>query len=201
MESIDDLLSQLKAEYEEKGNPSQPKKQQPVKGEQPPNEPILPIPPTQVQRENNVASSSAEYSLLSDLKAEFEDKKKQQPVKGKQPRKEPILPIIPTKVQRENNVAPSSAEYGLLSNLKAEFEEQDRAEELKRQQQLKEEQLRQEQIKQQQRQAVKKEAEVWLKKLDPKSAEGLWFEEFAYSYPSKLEAAIDYLQALRETKS
>jgi len=34
------------------------------------------------------------------------------------------------------------------------------------------------------------EANEWLKKLDPLSGEGLWFEEFAKNYPSRLEAAI-----------
>lgn len=34
------------------------------------------------------------------------------------------------------------------------------------------------------------QANEWLKKLDPLSGEGLWFEEFAKNYPSRLEAAI-----------
>jgi hypothetical protein len=42
--------------------------------------------------------------------------------------------------------------------------------------------------------ALKNQAEDWLKKLDPFSAEGLWFERFAEGYSSKLEAAIEYLQ-------
>jgi len=39
-------------------------------------------------------------------------------------------------------------------------------------------------------------AREWLKMLDPLCGEGLWFEEFAKNYPSKLEAAI----ALMESK-
>ncbi|MCW6035111.1 hypothetical protein K4A83_02335 [Spirulina subsalsa FACHB-351] len=49
---------------------------------------------------------------------------------------------------------------------------------------------------QQQEKALKRQAEMWLKQLDPDSDEGLWFEEFAYHYPSKLAAAMDYLKAL-----
>ncbi|PPS44091.1 salt stress protein, Slr1339 family [Chroococcidiopsis sp. TS-821] len=34
---------------------------------------------------------------------------------------------------------------------------------------------------------------AWLKTLDPLSSEGLWFEQFAAKYPSKIAAAVDYL--------
>lgn len=151
MESIDDILDQLKSEYQEKDNPGQQQKQPPVK------------------REKAI---------------------------------EPKLPNLPPPTtSRQKSFSPASPEDAFLSQIKAEFAEQEKAEELKRQEQIKEEKIRQERIKQQQKQALTKEAEAWLKKLNPRSAEGLWFEEFAYSYPSKLEAAIDYLQALKETQS
>ncbi|MBE9225876.1 hypothetical protein IQ264_10610 [Phormidium sp. LEGE 05292] len=151
MESIDDILAQLKSEYQEKDNPGQQKK-----------EPL-------VKREEAIA---------------------------------PKLPNLPPPItSKQKSFSASSPEDGLLSQIKAEFAEQDKAEELKKQEQIKAEKIRLERIKQQQRQALTKEAEAWLKKLNPRSAEGLWFEEFAYSYSSKLEAAIDYLQALKETQS
>ena len=43
--------------------------------------------------------------------------------------------------------------------------------------------------------AISKTATEWLKKLDPLGGEGLWFEEFAKNYPSRLEAAIALLQS------
>ena len=43
--------------------------------------------------------------------------------------------------------------------------------------------------------AIAKTATEWLKKLDPLGGEGLWFEEFAKNYPSRLEAAIALLQS------
>jgi hypothetical protein len=46
------------------------------------------------------------------------------------------------------------------------------------------------------RQIYEQKAREWLKMLDPLCGEGLWFEEFAKNYPSKLEAAI----ALMESK-
>ena len=57
--------------------------------------------------------------------------------------------------------------------------------------------IRQEELnKQKQIKLLTRKAEAWLKKLDPNSEEGFWFEQFALSYSSKLEAAIDYLKAL-----
>ena len=47
--------------------------------------------------------------------------------------------------------------------------------------------------------ALREKAQEWLKNLNPRSEEAQWFEEFSYSYESKLQAAIDYLEAMRET--
>jgi hypothetical protein len=146
MESMDDLLAQLRAEYNEKDN-HQPKKPQPL--------------PQEIWQEMTVSPP-------------------------------PPVPKMPTKSILFRS------EDKLITELKSEFESQEQAEAQKKQQQLFEEQQRQEQLKQQQQQALKQEAEVWLKQLKPRSTEGLWFEEFAQGYPSKLEAAIVYLQALKE---
>ncbi|MEG4218332.1 salt stress protein, Slr1339 family, partial [Microcoleus sp. Pol14C4] len=48
-----------------------------------------------------------------------------------------------------------------------------------------------------QRQKVR-QAQVWLKKLDKNSDEGYWFDQFAFKYSSRIDAAIDYLQAVNE---
>lgn len=45
------------------------------------------------------------------------------------------------------------------------------------------------------RQVYEQKAKEWLKMLDPLCGEGLWFEEFAKNYPSKLEAAIAIMQS------
>ncbi|OIP78203.1 MAG: hypothetical protein AUK48_02160 [Oscillatoriales cyanobacterium CG2_30_44_21] len=42
---------------------------------------------------------------------------------------------------------------------------------------------------------LEKLAEEWLAKLDPLCGEGLWFEEFAKNYSSRLEAAIALIQS------
>ena len=159
MESIDDLLAQVKVEYQEKDLGLQPQK-----------EPLF--------KEEDLQSSPSVYSTYHS-----------------QPSQSNLLTL---------------AEENLLADVRAEFEEREQAEKLKKQQQLREEQLRKEQqlrdeeIKEEQRrkrkqEALAQEATEWLKKINPRSEEGLWFEEFSYSYPSKLDAAIDYLTALRET--
>jgi phage-related minor tail protein len=166
MESIDDLLAEVKAEYQAQDLGLQAKKQHQFQEEKLTSQPAVPSP--------------------------------QQPSYDRIPNQ----PDIPNWV--------STAQDKEIAQVRAEFEEQDRAEGLKRQQQqreeqlrkeqqLREEQLRVEQRRQRQREALSQEAIEWLKNLNPHSEEGLWFEEFAYAYPSKLEAAIDYLQALRET--
>lgn len=92
----------------------------------------------------------------------------------------------------------------LLDDLKAQYVERDRAEALKHQEklrvealkhqaQLQQEQRRQAELKRQKHKAILHQAEEWLKRLDPRSGEAIWFEEFATKYASKLEAAIDYL--------
>ncbi len=159
MESIDDLLAQVKAEYQEKELGLKPKKQPLFQKEEfqspRPASSTYQAPPTQ----SNFLSS-AEESLLADVKAEFEEKERAEELKRQQQLKE---------------------------------------EQLRKEQQQREEQLREEHRRQRKREALAKEAAEWLKTLNPRSEEGRWFEEFSYSYPSKLEAAIDYLDALRET--
>ncbi|WP_445632715.1 ATPase [Nostoc sp. DSM 114161] len=122
--------------------------------------------------------------LLAELKTEYkEEQPKQQP-----PKSTPAKSFIP--------VSPKSASFmdDILAEIKSDFAEKDAAEELKRQQELQQEQIRQEQLKAKQLEALKLQAKEWLAKIDPLSPEGLWFERFAESYPSKLEAAIEYLR-------
>jgi hypothetical protein len=216
MESIDDLLAQVKADYQAKDHGKQPKKTPLFPEKELQNPPPLPV---TYQGQSTVQnwSSSVDESLLEEVKAEFEEKDQ-----GKQPKKTPLFTKeelqasspIPGNYQASSVVQNwvSPVDEALLGDIKIEFKERERAEELKRQQQIKEEQLkkeqqiREEQLRVQQREqrrreALSQEANEWLKQLNPRSEEGRWFEEFSYSYPSKLEAAIDYLQALRETHS
>ncbi|MBD2343444.1 salt stress protein, Slr1339 family [Anabaena subtropica] len=123
--------------------------------------------------------------LLSQIKAEYENEQApQQP-----PKPNVFKSFSPPELKS------SSLMDNLLSEVQADFAAHDAALELRKQQELEQERLRQEQIKVKQREALKQQAQNWLEKLDPFSPEGLWFERFAESYPSKLEAAIEYLQS------
>jgi hypothetical protein len=84
----------------------------------------------------------------------------------------------------------------LLSDIKADFEAEERILQLQRQQELEAQRVRIEELKQKQCEGLKQEAKVWLEQLEPLSPEGIWFESFASSYPSQLDAAVEYLQGL-----
>ncbi|MDZ8105857.1 MAG: hypothetical protein RM338_09590 [Nostoc sp. DedQUE12a] len=121
--------------------------------------------------------------LLAELKTEYKEEQPKQ-----QPKSTTAKSFVPA--------SPKSASFmdNLLAEVKSDFTEIDAAEELKRQQELEQERIRQEQLKAKQLEALKVQAKEWLAKIDPFSPEGLWFERFAESYPSKLEAAIEYLR-------
>ncbi|NMG06684.1 hypothetical protein [Brasilonema sp. UFV-L1] len=122
--------------------------------------------------------------LLAELKAEYEEHKPQQ----HQLKANFIKPV--NKLQAKSEFLIDN----LLAEVKADFEEKDFAEKLQRQQELEQERIKQEQLQAKKLEELKKQAKDWLAKLDPLSLEGLWFEKFAEGYPSKLEAAIEYLQ-------
>lgn len=85
----------------------------------------------------------------------------------------------------------------LLADVKSDFKQKDLAQELQRQEELQAEQVRQQQLKAKLQEGLKKEAKSWLENLDPLSLEGLWFERFAEGYPSKLDAAVEYLESMQ----
>jgi uncharacterized membrane protein YgaE (UPF0421/DUF939 family) len=155
MNSIDRLLAQIEAEYQELAEPEQLKQQK------------LPDESCQQPLSKNEASLA---SLLSELEPETKHPNKQ------------------SRAKQETSI------NSLLNGLKADYEAQARVEEQLRQEQLKAEKLRKQQLKLQELEALKQQAIAWLKELDPLSTEGLWFENFAEKYSSKLEAALDYLQ-------
>ncbi len=83
----------------------------------------------------------------------------------------------------------------LLGSLKTTYQQQEAAAERDRQQALAAERQRQREQEAAERVAFAQQAQAWLSKLDPLSADGLWFNQFAERYPSRLEAAIDFLRA------
>lgn len=144
--------------------------------------------------------------LLAQIEVEYKGQEQSKLLKGKPVYEEEKLPSKLLKTQasqtqyRDKGFG-SNAEDKLLLEVKTEFEKLDQVEQLKREQYQREKKRTEEQRLVKRRQELTQQANEWLKSLDINSQEGLWFEEFAYNYSSKLEAAIDYLQALDKTSS
>jgi hypothetical protein len=119
--------------------------------------------------------------LLAEIQSEYKGEKPQPPVNTAKP---PIISVSTSDALIDN----------LLAEVKADFAEQDAAEELRKKQELEQAKVRQAQRKAKQLENLQKQAQAWLSRLDSLSSEGIWFERFAQAYPSKLDAAIEYLQ-------
>lgn len=185
MSEMDEFLEQLKAEYKQK-KPSSPSSKAASSA----------APLSQKSNQNLDSKKERQVdNILAELKSEF--------TTAKPPKKE----ISPQKQVKSTPIRNSSSKRStptyndnLLSEIKGEYQAEIKAEQQRKQKELLEQQKREQAKAQRRRQALKKEAQEWLKTVNYKSDEGLWFEEFSYSYDSKLEAAIDYLQAIRETR-
>ena len=141
--------------------------------------------------------------LLSELQVEYQQSANSQAEKTQEEEEEKQVNQV-KKINLDLS-APSSSLFessskgdaidNILSEVKKEIEEKQLLEEEQKQQAIAEERIRQEKIKAQKLEALKGQAQEWLEKLEPLSPEGMWFESFAQSYPSKLEAAIEYLNS------
>lgn len=97
---------------------------------------------------------------------------------------EALLGDLKQHYQRQEEAAIAQQEAAIQAQqIQAEREEQEK-------------QKRQAALKKTRRQRLIPTAQTWLKQLKPNSPEGRWFEDFSCNYESKLEAAIDYLEAL-----
>lgn len=120
--------------------------------------------------------------LLQELQQEYSESKPKP--------QSPNPPSVEVNYPKSTQFTPvTSGVDKMLNDIKADFEEKDLAEKLQQQQLIEAEKNRQ-------KQALEKTAKLWLEKLEPLSQEGLWFDKFAEGYPSKLAAAIEYLQGL-----
>lgn len=157
----------------------------------------------QVKFQNKKTRSNSKESSSQDLLTEIESKFEQQQSKKNQ--KKVNSSNLLTDIEKEFQQKKSSSNINQKSTIaeqnldniaqtyakkQAEIKQQNKTENL-------EEIRRKELEKQRQEKQLIRQAEQWLKNLDPYSDEGFWFEQFALSYASKLEAAIDYLRALQ----
>lgn len=146
MDSIDKLLSELKAEYQQ---------------------------PANSQAEN-----------IEEVEKAKKAKKAKKARLDSSPLSSDIFTSSPSKGDAIDNV---------LAEIKQDFEQKQLLEEQQKQEEFERVRIGQEKLKVKQLQALKNQAQEWLEKLEPLSPEGLWFESFAKSYPSQLDAAIEYL--------
>lgn len=128
----------------------------------------------QQQKSNVTQKKVTSSNVLTDIESQFQQKKSS----SKPPSKSNLAE------QSLDNIAENFAKK------QAEIKQHNKTDNL-------EEIRRQELEKQRQEKQLIRKAEQWLKNLDSYSDEGFWFEQFALSYPSKLDAAIDYLRALQ----
>jgi hypothetical protein len=105
---------------------------------------------------------------------------------------EDALEQIKSQYQQNPKQSDDSENDDPLEQFKQQYQQQKQTEWQKHQVEIRETEAER-QKKEKQR---KQKAQKWLDNLEPYSEEGLWFEDFARSYSSRLEAAIDYLQAL-----
>jgi hypothetical protein len=193
MDSVDRLLAELKAKHDQ-----QPQSQ-PLSGQ--------PSPPTSQSDLSSTAPPGSLDQLLSELQEDI--KRSVRTNLSSQPSASKPQLASP-KVTKTQGGEGRSLEDNALSQLKSQHKKQDRVEAFRREelrdaeyirhQQEREKQRRLEALRVQRRAQLTEQAKEWLKWLNPKSEEGLWFEEFACNYESRLEAAIDYLEALQKVE-
>jgi hypothetical protein len=181
---MDELLDRLAAEYVRK-------KEAKTKSNTPP-------PPGRKSPKPSESNAPMD-NLLAELKTELETDRS---------RAEAGTParVKPNYSDRNRLIAEIERDYQQQAHLREEKlaaiqrqQEALLAEQKRREQELIAAQKLEEQREQRRKAALQQQAQQWLKNLNPNSEEGRWFEEFSYSYDSKLAAAIDYLEAMRET--
>jgi hypothetical protein len=196
--NMDDLLAQLKAEFEPEPKPIS-------KANQPSTSSKSKSPPPKT-------TPASMAKMLEELKNELESGRDRATSTPSTPSQSPTSaqpPRLSAKDaaqarQRLNALidrdyqAQAEKREAKLAEIKRQAEAK-LAEEKRRQQELIELQQREELRDRRRKEALREEAKTWLLKLNPRSEEGKWFQEFSYSYENKLQAAIDYLEAMQET--
>lgn len=175
---MDNLLEQVKSQYQNKNQQSSSHS----------SDNVLEKIKSQYKNQNkqNHSKSQATEDILANVKAEFDRKK----ARSQQPEKKMSSSSDRTKLKVREN---------LIEQLRSDYQTKQKAARENRDINNLAEIQQQELQRQRRRKALTYQAQQWLKNLDLRSDEGLWFEEFSYAYESKLVAAIDYLEALQES--
>ena len=192
---MDDLLAQLKTEFEPSSRTSNR------------NRAVEKSPPPQSTDKRTLAQ------LLDELGKEIESGRLR-PDRELDRDSTPSKQVRNSAKQRDREAYPEGhrlnasidADYRKQAQIReaklAEIKRQQQArieEQKRRERELIEARKREELRERRRKEAMREKAQQWLKNLNSRSEEGQWFEEFSYSYEDKLQAAIDYLEAMRET--
>ena len=187
--NIDDLLAQLKSE-DEPLNQARPNQDRAAKKSPPPQSTSK---PSIAQMLDELSKEIESGRLRPDRESEQHSSASKQEVQNSAKERDRLNALIDTEYQKQAQLREAKL---------AEIERQKQArieEQKRRERELIEAQQREELRERRRKEALKEKARQWLKNLNPRSEEGQWFEEFSYSYEDKLQAAIDYLEAMRET--
>ena len=216
MSSIDDLLNELRAGHQEKRRESEESAPAPSTPENMADNTDNVLDDLRSQFTSQPKPSPAPESDLDAIKQQFRaqptpsspeadnslDELKQRYQQNQEQAKTPSdgvnldleqvrLQAMQLRSQEDAEKVAAEQTDDILSSMRDRFI-QDRAVARQKAEAAKEE----ERQRKQQRRAMKPRAQKWLKELDPYSDEGYWFDQFAQSYSDRLEAALDYLQAM-----
>lgn len=193
--NMDDLLAQLKTEFEPKPNAESKAKSKVNRSSA-----LKPQPPQNAAPKASIAQMLDELSkeiqsgrLRPDRESNRHSTSSKQVVRNSAQERDRLNALIDAEYQKQAQLREAKLEE-IERQKQARIEEQKR-----RERELIEAQQREELRERRRKEALKEKARQWLKNLNPRSEEGQWFEEFSYSYEYKLQAAIDYLEAMRET--
>ena len=204
--NLDELVDQLKSEYKNKSSAMSPENSQSNSTDDLLNE---------VKSQFQQQSDANDHDVVADLKSQFKQKSqnntaedsslkelKSQFQTSSQESNEDVFADLKSRYQHQQktpSVPKSDPKTDqLLGSLKAQHQTQKTRQNEDNYQRNREEILKAEQHKQKKRKYLTQKAQTWLENLDPYSEEGFWFEEFAESYESRLDAAVDYLAVLEE---
>ncbi|MEK0178228.1 MAG: hypothetical protein EAZ78_01620 [Oscillatoriales cyanobacterium] len=153
--------------------------------------------------------------LLAELRAEYQESQKKSADLKRQRMVQPEPSLQATTAPSSQVIETSGKNLDFdnldsdLAQIKAEYQGQEPAQKVAKQERvLAEDEAQnkdQKTLKQEPQQVEVKthrekvrQAQVWLKNLSKDSDERFWFDQFAFKYSSRIDAAIDYLQVVNE---
>ncbi|MCU0542436.1 MAG: hypothetical protein MUE44_09620 [Oscillatoriaceae cyanobacterium Prado104] len=187
---LDRDLAEIKAEYEQ---------QEPVAAAK--TAPDVP----EASASSTPAVKAAENNLhpgildqyLAQIKADYEQRERTVAAAKLEPDDRALSVFSSPTIQASKNLNVGVVDSD-LAQIKSEYGERDIATQVVKQEPQQAVQIAPQKLQVMTRREKVRQAQVWLKKLDKNSDERFWFDRFALKYDCRVEAAIDYLAAVKE---